>query len=290
MKYITTGIICFLTLPVFSQRWSVELLGGISNYQGDLQESRFTFTQSNAAFGAGLNYQITNHLSIRGMATIGRIQADDKFNRDSFLIKRNLNFHSRIYDLSFTGVYDFLDLSERRFSPYIFGGFSFFHFNPYTTDASGNDVNLRSLTTEGQNLPQYPDRKMYSLNQLSIPFGGGIHFAVTENITLGYEIRMHKSFTDYLDDVSKNYVDQTTLLNERGQQSVDFAFRGDELENPLPYPADGTKRGSPEFKDWFYFTGLTVSIRLQTGKESGVFSGGGRHSKSSKLGCPTNVH
>src|SRR4029079_7997167 len=132
---------------------------------------------------------------------------------------------------------------EHRFSPYLFAGLSLFHFNPYSKDALGNDVNLRSLSTEGQNLPEYPDRKMYSLNQISIPFGGGIHFAVTENITLGYEIRMHKTFTDYLDDVSKSYVDKAPLLRERGQQSVDFAFRGDELKNPLPYPADGTKRG-----------------------------------------------
>jgi len=288
VKYITTGLICCLTLPVFAQRLSVELFGGISNYQGDLQESRFTFSQSNAAFGVGLSYYVTNHFSVRGMTSFGKIQADDKLNRDSFLIRRNLNFHSRIYDLSVTGIYDIIDLSEHRFSPYFFAGLSLFHFNPYSKDASGNDVNLRSLTTEGQNLPEYPDRKMYSLNQISVPFGGGIHFAVTDNITLGYEIRMHKTFTDYLDDVSKSYVDETTLRNERGQQAVDFAFRGDELKNPLPYPPDGTKRGGPEFQDWFYFTGLTVSIRLPAGK-SGAFSGG-RNSKTAKLGCPTNVH
>ena len=289
MKYITTGLICCLTLPVFAQRLSAELFGGISNYQGDLQESRFTFSQSNAAFGVGLSYYVTNHFSVRGMASFGKIQADDKLNRDSFLIKRNLNFHSRIYDLSLTGIYDLIDLGEHRFSPYLFAGLSLFHFNPYSKDASGNDVNLRSLSTEGQNLPEYPDRKMYSLNQISIPFGGGIHFAVTENITLGYEIRMHKTFTDYLDDVSKSYVDRTTLLNARGQQAVDFAFRGDELKNPLPYPPDGTKRGGPEFQDWFYFTGLTVSIRIPAGKAGGVLSGG-RNSKTAKLGCPTNVH
>jgi len=289
VKYIITGLISCLTLPVFAQRLSAELFGGISNYQGDLQESRFTFSQSNAAFGLGLSYYVTNHFSVRGMASFGKIQADDKLNRDSFLIKRNLNFHSRIYDLSLTGIYDLIDLGEHRFSPYLFAGLSLFHFNPYSKDALGNDVNLRSLSTEGQNLPEYPDRKMYSLNQISIPFGGGIHFAVTENITLGYEIRMHKTFTDYLDDVSKSYVDQATLLRERGQQSVDFAFRGDELKNPLPYPADGTKRGGPEFQDWFYFTGLTVSIRIPAGKAGGVLSGG-RNSKTSKLGCPTNVH
>jgi len=290
VKYLTTGLICFLGLPVFAQRLSAELFGGISNYQGDLQESRFTFSQSNASFGVGLSYQYTNHLSFRGMATFGKIQADDKLNRDSSLIKRNLNFHSNIYDLSLTGVYDFIDLSEHRFSPYVLAGVAFFHFNPYSTDASGNEVNLRSLTTEGQNLPQYPDRKMYSLNQFSIPFGGGVHFAATDKITLGFEIRLHKTFTDYLDDVSKTYVDQATLLSVRGQQSVDFAFRGDELENPLPYPPDGTVRGSPTFKDWYYFTGLTVNIKLPTGSGDGIFSGGGRHGKTSKLGCPTNVH
>jgi len=289
VKKIFLGLLCLVTIPVFAQRLSVDFLGGVSNYQGDLQESRFTFNQGNAAFGVGLSYQITNHLSIRGMGTFGRIQADDRFNRDSFLVKRNLNFHSKIYDLSLTGVYDFLDLSTHRVTPYVLAGLALFHFNPYSTDALGAEVNLRSLGTEGQGLAAYPDRKVYNLNQLSIPFGGGVRFAVTNNIILGFELRLHKTFTDYLDDVSTNYVDEATLLAARGQQSVDFAFRGDELKNPLPYPADGTKRGSPEFKDWYYFTGLTLSLRLPGRGEGSIFSTSGRHG-SSRLDCPVNVH
>lgn len=287
MKKIIPGLLCLLTLPALAQRLGLEIFGGVSNYQGDLQESRFTFSQGNAAFGVGLTYQVTNHVSVRGMATFGKIQADDKFNRDTFLIQRNLNFHSKIYDLSLTGIYDILDITTHRVSPYVFAGIAAFHFNPYTTDGLGNEINLRSLSTEGEGLSQYPDRKLYNLNQFSIPMGGGIHFAVNDNIILGFEIRMHKTFTDYLDDVSKTYVDQTTLLNARGQQAVDFAFRGDELKNPLPYPADGTKRGSSQYKDWYYFSGLTVNLRIPGGGEGGVFTG--RHN-SSKLGCPVNVY
>jgi len=61
------------------------------------------------------------------------------------------------------------------------------------------------------------------------------------------------------------------------------------LKNPLPYPADGTKRGSPEFKDWYYFTGLTLSLRLPGRGEGSIFSTSGRHG-SSRLDCPVNVH
>ncbi len=86
------------------------------------------------------------------------------------------------------------------------------------------------MSTEGEGLVEYPDRKPYNLFQFSIPFGGGIKFRVSDHIVVAYEIGMRKTFTDYLDDVSTRYVDQAILLNERGPGAVAMAFRGDEGE------------------------------------------------------------
>ena len=270
----------------FAQRLSVEAFAGLANYQGDLQESKYTLAQSKGAIALGLSYAITNKISIRGLATYGVIQGDDKYNSNTKLIDRNLNFTSKIYDASIVGVYNFFDLDVKRFTPYVFAGISLFHFNPYTFDSAGNKVVLKLLSTEGEGLPQYPDRKEYNLNQIAIPFGGGIKFVVNDNVTVGWEFRFHKTFTDYLDDVSKTYVDYNTLLAAHGQRAVDIAYRADELKNGDPnYPGDGTLRGSEKYKDWFYFSGITASFRINSSKD------GASHSRrGSGLGCPTKVY
>jgi hypothetical protein len=148
----------------------------------------------------------------------------------------------------------------------------------------GNKFDLQPLSTEGQGLSQYPERKPYKLTQFGIPLGIGIKFAVNQNISLGWEISMRKTFTDYLDDVSTTYVDELLLLAERGQTSVDLAYRGDEVKDgDLAYPADGTKRGSNKFKDWYYFSGITATIKIPSRK----FTLG---KKRSGTGCPSGVY
>ncbi len=58
-------------------------------------------------------------------------------------------------------------------SSYVFGGVALFHFDPYVMD-SGEKVFLKPLSTEGQGLAEYPDRKAYSLTQFTLPFGAGV--------------------------------------------------------------------------------------------------------------------
>jgi hypothetical protein len=44
-----------------------------------------------------------------------------------------------------------------------------------------------------------------------------------------------------------------------------MAYREGELKGGNPnYPASGTTRGSSKYKDWYYFTGIRISIGLNT--------------------------
>jgi hypothetical protein len=161
----------------------------------------------------------------------------------------------------------------------VFAGISLYHFNPYTKDSSNQKVYLRPLSTEGQGLAQYGKR--YALTQLALPFGAGLKFRLTDRVFLGAEIGLRKLFTDYLDDVSTNYADAADLLEARGQQAVDLAYRSDELPEGNPnYPEKGAQRGGSQQKDWYYFSGLHLSFRLG----QGGFGGGGGN--RSKYGCP----
>ncbi len=256
-------LLCFV-MPLFvhAQSFHVDLFGGFSNYQGDLQEKGFTTQQAKGAFGVGARYDINNHFDLRANFTHAAIGADDKYNVQADLKARNLSFHTAINEVNLLLDYNILNLHYHRLSPYVFGGVAVFHYNPYAYDSLGSKIYLKPLSTEGEGLAAYPGRKEYSLTQLAIPFGAGLRWRFTDNITLSYEIGLRKTFTDYLDDVSTNYVDQAVLGAAKGATAVEMAFRGDELKTGLSYPADGTVRGGPKFKDWYYFSGVTISIGI----------------------------
>lgn len=254
-------------------RLSLTLFGGVSNYSGDLQDKALTLNESNAAFGLGLKYGLTNHLALRLGFNYGKLSATDLENKADLRF-RNLSFQTQLVEGNLLLEYTFLDLTRRRFSPYVFGGLAVYHFNPYAYDSLGNKVFLKPLSTEGEGLPEYPDRKPYKLTQLAIPFGAGVKLRVSENATLGYEIGLRKLFTDYLDDVSRTYVDQATLLQERGAKAVEMAYRAGELKGgDTNYPADGTVRGGSQYKDWYYFQGITLEIGLNAGKKGSAGKG-----------------
>jgi hypothetical protein len=281
MKKILIYSICsVLAVTGTAQNLHVTVFGGFSNYQGDLQDKRFTLKQSHAAFGAGFLYEITERLYARANVTFGKISGDDKYNNKN--IARNLSFSSPITDIHLGLEYAILNPYEHTLSPYVFAGISNYSFKPSALDTSGRKVYLQPLSTEGQGF--YQGRKVYKLNQFAIPFGGGVKFSLSENIRVGVEVGLRKTNTDYLDDVSTTYVDQAILLANRGQLAVDMAFRGDELKNTAQaYPADGSQRGGKS-KDWYYFSGINLSFRLGANKAGGANGRGGKF----QTGCPTN--
>jgi hypothetical protein len=280
MKFLFYSFLLFPGL-VHAQRWHINVTGGLSNYSGDLQAKSYTFDQSYFAFGAGAQYDITRNFSAISNISFMKIGASDQYNNAN-LVFRNLSFQSNILELNLLGEYSFMDITQKKFSPFIFGGIAVFHFNPYAYDTTGQKVYLKPLSTEGEGLPQYPGQKPYSLTQFAIPFGGGIKFRVSENVVIAYEVGFRKTFTDYLDDVSTIYVDKTILLNAKGPLAVEMAYRANELKGGNPnYPPAGTTRGSPKYKDMYYYTGIRVSIALLS-KRDGYYGRG-------RTDCPPKV-
>lgn len=266
-------LLLFVFLSVLSQaQFRLGIFGGIANYQGDLTDH--VFQSPRPAFGLTGTWQLSQRFNLRAGLTLGKVVGADSLSKQEDLIARNLSFQSRITELSLLAEYHLFNLDQIRWTPYVFAGLAAFRFNPYTYDAAGNQVYLQPLTTEGQGLPGYGP-KPYSRTQIAIPFGGGFKYAISDKVHLGLELGLRKTFTDYIDDVSTGYADPADLLAGRGQQSVDLAYRGDELPGGSPTaPEKGFTRGNPDSKDYYYFTGLHLSIRLGEGKDR------------SGLGCP----
>ncbi|MEO8766276.1 MAG: DUF6089 family protein [Ginsengibacter sp.] len=261
-----------------AQNFHINLYAGTSNYQGDLQDKRFTFNQAHFAGGVGLSYDLSDKFSIRSGLTLGKVSADDKYGRNSV---RNLNFTSNLTEVNLGVEYYITRMQDHALTPYVFAGLALYHFDPYTHDTSGIKYFLKPLSTEGEGFVD--GRKNYNLTQFAIPFGAGVKLSLSDNINVGLEVGWRKLFTDQLDDVSTTYIDEATLLANKGPKAVELAFRGDELKNGNTYPEAGIKRGGSLRKDWYYFTGLTLSFRLGAGRNAGNLGGGGKHSQTA---CP----
>jgi hypothetical protein len=265
-----------ISLVSTSQGLHLNLFLGTSNYQGDLQDKVYSFDQAHLAGGIGLSYDLTKHLSVRANFKIGKISADDKKGRNK---ARNLNFSSELTEGDIDLQYFITTLGAHILTPYVFAGIALYHYDPYTFDSTGRRYYLKPLSTEGEGFVQ--GIKNYNLTQVSIPFGAGVKMPLSDNINVGLEVGFRKLFNDYLDDVSGTFVSRDLLLANRGAKAVELAYRGDEVKGGSPvYPPAGTQRGNSQLKDWYYFTGFTLSFRLLDGDYGGSGKG---------ISCPKNV-
>jgi hypothetical protein len=276
-------IFLFCINSLQAQTVHVGVAGGLANYNGDLLDKLYPKKLTNGHIGIVANYEISEQLLLRGTFTFARVDGSDAVSDKDYLRLRNLRFESTITEFSVGAEYHLFNLYEKRYTPYVFLGLALFHFNPYTLDSVGRKYYLKPLSTEGQGI--YPNRKQYSLLQPAIPIGGGVKFAITENIRLGVEFGFRKLFTDYLDDVSNSYPDYNDLLAAKGQTAVDFSYRSDELPGGDPnFPTKETQRGSAAQKDVYYFTGINLTFSPSFG---GGRSGGRGFGKKGRFGCPT---
>jgi hypothetical protein len=243
-------------------------LGG-SYYIGDLNPTVHFGPQTKPAGGVVFRYNLNTRLSARANAFFGTIQADDALAKSAGQEQRNLDFKSPITELSAQLEFNFLDYAigneKKKFSPYIFLGLGMFKFNP---EANRNNtwVPLQPLGTEGQGLDGGASRKKYKLLQVSIPFGVGIKTNLSKNIGLSIEWGMRKTFTDYLDDVSKTYYDPIKLGAARGATAAELSDRS--IHTDPNYSNVGRQRGNPTTKDWYSFAGIVLTLKLKEPRET----------------------
>jgi hypothetical protein len=188
----------------------------------------------------GPMYQVTAGFAYGTLAASDAESADPEDADAAPRYIRNLSFRNRIKELSLIGQIDLFPnqgtyISRVRFTPFVFGGVAVFHHNPKAKDENGEWVALRPLGTEGQ-YPVVPldetdanfGIKPYKLIQIAIPFGFGARIRLNEVLDLSGEFGFRYLFTDYIDDISRHYVNPDKLSPE----ARTFSYRADELANP----------------------------------------------------------
>jgi hypothetical protein len=260
-KIYLIALASFITASVSAQ-FDMGGFAGTCLYEGDITNN--FIGRANVAIGATLRYNVTPYIAVRAGLTYGRIGGDDKQAKNVDRKMRNLNFKSPIVELSLIGEYNIFGYnsgSRRRYpgmirskwTPYVFGGVSYFMFNP-TTTYNGKTIQLKSVPTE--------IGKSYSTMQLSIPMGLGVKYNLQRFWTVGFELGFRKTFTDYLDDVSGRAVDYTAIA-ATDPEAAALSDRSREINanGGSSFPANYS-RGNSKNLDAYTFIGITIAKDL----------------------------
>lgn len=243
---------------------------GAAHYFGDLN-TRAHLNRPKIAATAFFRKNFGNYIAGRIGATYARLGYSDKYNtQNQYMYLRNLSFNTNVWEVSLQGDFNFFRFMPGEpaysFTPYVTLGLGVFSYDPYAY-LKGQKVYLRPLGTEGQGSALYPNRKKYGSMAMSIPFGGGFKYALNSKVNIGFEVLYRFTTTDYLDDVSKTYVDPSVFpSNPDGSPSDAFLLhdRSYELGDPIGTP--GRARGMSRQKDHFVTAMFHLTFNLQSYK------------------------
>ncbi|MBC8320536.1 MAG: hypothetical protein H8E34_07430 [Bacteroidetes bacterium] len=244
-----------LTIILFayaSNAQTIEIggFGGTSYYLGELNPA-LPYNQTQLAYGALARYNINPRWAAKFSYYRGNVQGSDA--TGGSVINRDLNFKSKINDFSLVAEFNFWEYftgsKKNFFTPFIFGGISFFTFKP--TSSSG--VALQPIGTEGQNIG-FANRNPYNLYSVAFPFGFGFKYSISERFGLTFEWGMRKTLTDYIDDVSTTYYLTGSNINPDYPAEI--------LSDPSMTHDPFMQRGDDQTKDWYNYTGITVTYKF----------------------------
>jgi hypothetical protein len=230
---------------------------GFAHYFGDINPN-IGLKSPNRSFGLFYRKQYGNYISLRLHGQAAHVGYSDYRNNDPELRRRNLSFESDIYSLSLRGDFNFFKFKpgsrNYRFTPYVSVGAGVFWYNPYTYLPTEKDpIFLRDLTTEKQG---------YDPLDLIVPVGIGVKYNIHKNINIGFELTHYYTGTDYLDDVSKTYVNSSSF--PAGSKGYLLFDRSDPA-NPYGLPA-GKSRGTNKGSDTYVSAEFTIAISFSSYK------------------------
>ncbi len=240
------------------------------------QKNFIDFNLSNSEFSGSVFFSVNyrNAIALRLEGTLGNVSASDNTSKNvkpttNGRYERNLSFKSSITEVMLAFEIHPLFFKKYkegkkipRFSPYLVGGIGFFSFNPKAL-LNGKWIELKPLSTEGQGFIEYPDKKPYKLNQFNFPLGAGLKYKLTPLYTISIECVSRILNTDYLDDVSTEYIDQSVFANYLAGQNLTNALLLNDRQkeiNPAHVTNPGWQRGNSSSNDSYFTLNLKMSF------------------------------
>jgi hypothetical protein len=279
-------------------------LGDLGGHTGkgtnDLKDLNFNFTK--LMKGAYITMYPVKWAGIRLAVSQTYLEGDDAVIKTTGIDElwrkqRNLDFKTSVLEANLnvevfpTMLFNNEQDYEPRLRPYGLIGAGVFHFDSKgsLTDANGNKTwyKLHPLRTEGQGMPEYPYSKPYNLTQLNVIYGGGLKYYVSERVSAGIEVLYRKTFTDYIDDVSKKYIDPNNYAKYLNAQDATLAYKLSDKAKGIIFPGmtrypEGTQRGDLKNNDAYFSVLAKIGFRLGPIYESSFARSAARQTR-----CPS---
>jgi len=268
-------------------RHEIRIEFGASNFLGevggrDRLGSNFIWDLelSQTKFSASFNhlYYLSEKVGLRTSINYGKVSGDDALTTESYRNNRNLHFQSIIVESGMSvewhflkdkpgNIYNVRSVTGKKLGKkginsgfYVTGGIHAFYFNPQALAPSGQWVDLKPLSTEGQGFPD--GAKEYNRVSVAVPIGGGWRKNISRTVGLKLELTHRFTFTDYIDDISTVYYDPNILSAEISQTAAYLS--NPHLGNKRPIVTEpGQQRGDSSDNDGYMFLTAGVYFKLQ---------------------------
>jgi len=258
-----------------------ELGGAKGEAQHDIRDIRFSATRP--ALSLGYKYMLIPAISVKGLFTTAYLSGNDASTKNPIRLNRNLSFRSGIWeaDLMFE-IYPFSEQISRRYKIRGVGGRGSFSISPYISfgigavafqpkaELDGKLHKLQPLGTEGQGLAGRPDK--YKRYTYTLPLAVGAKYLIDNNWSVGFELSMRYTGSDYIDDVSTSYYLASEIETAYGPTAVTLADRGLEPSKNetgvIEYSDGGNnylQRGDPKWNDAYSYAIFSLHYRIRKG-------------------------
>ncbi len=224
---------------------------GFSYYFGDLN-TNYNLSSPGLALGFKARQNLNERISLVGGLQFAQVKADDSKSNNYFQRTRNLDFKSNIWDISGMIEFNFSPYihgsKDNYYTPYLFAGFSLMKFNP-KTELNGQSYALRDFGTEGQFFGNE-----YILFSGALVYGFGFKWDINKDWSINTQIGGRKLFSDYIDDVSQNYPEFSSLESLRGPTAVALSNKSLEAD----FVSLNMQRGNGKNNDVVYIISIGV--------------------------------
>lgn len=230
---------------------------GATNYYGDINNPG-QLINANPNVALNIEYPASPRLNARFEVMYYQIEAADSEyegnkSKEARYI-RNLSFRANNFEVNVAATLSLyadnrIYYQRPRFNPYALLGVGVTTVNP-KAKYKGDWYKLRSIQTEGVD---------YSPVALVIPFGAGVKLKVTNEFNMALEAVYRIAFTDYLDDISSTYIDNSSFSDP-----VEALLADRRQELGIPPTSAGKIRGNPDSNDGYFILSIKGTYYLPT--------------------------
>jgi len=220
--FIAIGLI-LLFGQINAQIYELGVFVGGTNNIGDVGNANF-ISPSGPALGALFKWNKSKRYAWRASIIYGEFIADDSKSSMASRVERNFAVKNSVTEFSAGLEVNFVEYNLHRlgsaFTPYLYTGLTYFRYDY-------NYIDARDLVNEGQKDGTF-----------AIPMTVGFKKRISQFLILGGEIGARYTFTDNLD---ASHPEKLDLVDETTGAPFDPKF------------------GNIFSKDWYVFTGLTLT-------------------------------